>query len=152
MKFCSQCGNQLNDAAQFCPKCGNQVAAVSNGPQPQTQYVQQPQPAPQPQVQYVQQPQPIPQPQMQYAQPGIPKPVKPNSNMVFAIITTICFCFPAGVYAIILASKVDSLYIAGMYEEAKAKADDAKEWSIIGIVAGIFSAIIYGVLTAQGVI
>ena len=130
MKFCSQCGNQLNDAAQFCPKCGNQVATVSNGTQPQ--------------------PQPAPQPQVQYAQPGIPKPVKPDSHMVLAIITTICFCFPAGVYAIILASKVDSLYIAGMYEEAKAKSDAAKDWSIYGIVAGIVCGFIYGALMAAG--
>ena len=136
MKFCSQCGNQLNDAAQFCPKCGNQVATVSNGTQPQPQYVQQPQPATQPQV--------------QYAQPGIQKPVKPDSYMIPAIITTICFCFPAGVYAIILASKVDSLYIAGMYEEAKAKADAAKDWSIYGIVAGIVCGFIYGALMAAG--
>ena len=131
MKFCSQCGNQLNDAAQFCPKCGNQVATVSNGTQPQ--------------------PQSAPQPQVQYAQPGIPKPVKPDSHMVLAIITTICFCFPAGVYAIILASKVDTLYIAGMYKEAEAKADDAKAWSNIGIVIGLFSGAIYGLLMVAGI-
>lgn len=40
MKFCSQCGNQLNDTAQFCSKCGNQVATAHNGQQLQTRSVQ----------------------------------------------------------------------------------------------------------------
>lgn len=120
MKFCNQCGNQLNDSAQFCPKCGNHFETVFNG--------QQPQPTPQPA-----------QPYIQYVQAPPQRPIKPNSNMVLAIITTLCFCFILGLYAIILASKVDGLYAAGEYEEAQMKADDAKKWSIIGIVGGIIS-------------
>ena len=123
MKFCSQCGNQLNDAAQFCPKCGNRFETVSNGQQPQVQYVQS----------------------------GLPKPVKPDSHMVLAILSTLFCCFPLGVYAIIQASKVDGLYLMGEYEEARMKADDAKKWSIIGMVCSIIGWLIYFILIVAGV-
>ena len=106
MKYCTHCGNLLDDSALFCSRCGIPFAAVVN------QQLQKPQPP------------------------------KPNSNMVLAIITTVCFCFAPGVYATILACKVDSLYTMGKYEEAQVAADDAKKWSIIGITGGIIGAII----------
>lgn len=130
MRFCSQCGNQLNDAAQFCPKCGNQVTTVSNN--------QQPQPASQPQVQYVQ------------AEPS--RPIKPDSHMLLAILSTLFCCLPVGVYAIILASKVDGLYLMGEYEEAQMKADDAKKWSIIGMVCWAVALLLYLILVGVGIV
>ena len=123
MKFCSQCGNQLNDAAQFCPKCGNRFETVSNGQQPQVQYMQS----------------------------RLPKPIKPDSHMLFAILSTLFCCLPVGVYAIILASKVDGLYLMGEYEEARMKADDAKKWSIIGMVCSIIGWLIYFIIIVAGV-
>ena len=112
MKFCSQCGHQLNDAAQFCPKCGNQVTTVSNNQQPQVQ-----------------------------AEPS--RPIKPDSHMFLAILSTLFCCFPLGMYAIILASKVDGLYLMGEYEEARMKANDAEEWAAIGMVCAIIVWLIY---------
>lgn len=53
MKFCSKCGQPLNDSAMFCPKCGTKADAT------QPQQPQQPQ---QPPVQPQQQP-PLYQPQ-----------------------------------------------------------------------------------------
>ena len=35
VKFCSNCGNQLNDESKFCAKCGTRVDDV--GGQPGTQ-------------------------------------------------------------------------------------------------------------------
>ena len=123
MRFCSQCGNQLNDAAQFCPKCGNQVTTVSNNQQPQVQYVQ--------------------------AEPS--RPIKPDSHMFLAILSTLFCCFPLGMYAIILASKVDGLYLMGEYEEARMKANDAEEWAAIGMVCAIIGWLIYVILIVAGV-
>ena len=50
MKYCSQCGNQLNDDTKFCPYCGSpcvpmqpnndQVNQSNNNPQPVNQYNQ----------------------------------------------------------------------------------------------------------------
>ena len=62
---------------------------------------------------------------------------KPNTNLVLAIFTTICCCLPLGIVAIVKASNVDSLYYAKQYEAAQAAADEAKKWSIYGIIAGV---------------
>ena len=61
----------------------------------------------------------------------------PDNYLALAIICTICFCMPLGVYGIIRAGNVNRLYLAGMYEEAVRAAHDAKKWSIIGIVGGV---------------
>lgn len=57
--------------------------------------------------------------------------------MGLAFFTTMCCCPIFGIYAIVLADKVDSLYYSGFYKEAEMKAVDSKKWSIIGIVFGI---------------
>ena len=56
MKFCPNCGQQLEDADVFCPKCGQNTEAVQENVQPAPQYT----PVPEPQPLY-QAPQPAPQ-------------------------------------------------------------------------------------------
>lgn len=68
---------------------------------------------------------------------------KPNNNLALAIFTTVCCCLPAGIYAIIRAMKVNDYYMMKQYEEATLAANDAKKWSIIGIVAGAIGSILY---------
>ena len=63
--------------------------------------------------------------------------------MVWAILTTIFCCLPTGIYAIILASKVDSLYYAGRYDEAEEAANGAKKWSFIGGIIAIIGWLLY---------
>ena len=79
--------------------------------------------------------------------------MKPESYMLFAILTTIFCCLPTGIYAIILASKVDGLFYAGRYAEAVDAAQGAKKWSIIGAVLaaiGMIGYIIFVCLLAAG--
>lgn len=61
-------------------------------------------------------------------------PLKPDSNMVLAILSTVLCCVPTGIYAIILSNRVDTLYYEGKYKEAEYAAEDSKKWSIIGLV------------------
>ena len=68
---------------------------------------------------------------------------KPNNNLALAIFTTVCCCLPAGIYAIIRAMKVNELYMMQQYDEAVLAANDAKKWSIIGIVVGLIGSILY---------
>ena len=68
---------------------------------------------------------------------------KPNNNLALAIFTTVCCCLPAGIYAIIRAMKVNELYMMKQYDEAVLAANDAKKWSLIGIVAGVIGSILY---------
>lgn len=68
---------------------------------------------------------------------------KPDSNLVWAILTTILCCLPTGIYAIVCASKVDSLWNQGLYAEAQRMSKQAKLWSWIGAGVGLFFSIIY---------
>lgn len=70
-------------------------------------------------------------------------PPKPDNYLVWSILVTLFCCLPAGVYAIILSSKVDSLYASGNYDEAQRNADEAKKWCIISAVISLVIGIIY---------
>lgn len=59
----------------------------------------------------------------------------PNNNLVIAIIGLL-FCWPPGIYAIVKATQVSSLWAQGQYAEAQAAADDAKKWGIWSIIGG----------------
>ena len=84
--------------------------------------------------------------QPQFSQPqGYPQG-KPNNNLVWAILSTVLCCLPTGIYAIILATKVDSLWNSGQYDEARLKAEEAKKWSMIGAGIGIVVSILYGIV------
>jgi hypothetical protein len=67
---------------------------------------------------------------------------KPDNNMLGAVLSTICCCLPLGIVAIIKASKVNTLYYSGQYEEAVLMADSARKWSIWASVAGVVVSII----------
>ena len=70
-----------------------------------------------------------------------PTRVKPDNYLAFAIVSTILFFVPTGIIAIIKASKVDSLWIEGKYDEAEAMSAQARKFSrislfvFIGIIA-----------------
>ena len=115
MGFCSNCGNPINDNILFCTNCGQRVDFVVK--------VQQ-------------------QPFIQLNTQKETKPFKPNSGMGLAFITTLLCCPIIGIYAMVLADKVDTLYCSGHYREAEMKATDSKKWSIIGIVVGIIIDIV----------
>jgi hypothetical protein len=74
------------------------------------------------------------------SQPAMPKP---GSNMILAVLTTVCCCLPLGIVGIVYASKVDGLYFAGDYAGALAAAKSARTWSVIGIVASFVISLIY---------
>ena len=76
-------------------------------------------------------------------QVSTPMPPKPDNNMVLAIACTVCCCLPLGIVGIIKASKVNGLYLTKQYEAAALMPQDAKKWSIIGIVVGLVIQVIY---------
>ena len=69
--------------------------------------------------------------------------MKPNDNMLLAILTTVCCCLPFGIVAIIKASQVNSLFAMKQYAAAQVSAEEAKKWSYIGIGLGLVFGIIY---------
>ena len=71
----------------------------------------------------------------------------PKARQLFylplAIFTTLCCCLPIGIYAILRAMKVNDYYMMQQYDAAVAASNDAKKWSIIGIVLGVVGSILY---------
>ena len=68
---------------------------------------------------------------------------KPSNYLALAIFTTVCCCLPTGIYAILRAMKVNDYYMMKQYDAAVAASNDAKKWSIIGIVLGAVGSILY---------
>ena len=72
--------------------------------------------------------------------------------MALAIITTIMCCLPTGIVAIVKASKVDSLYYSGYYDEALDASKSSMNWSIAGIVISLIGWLAYVLLIFVGAI
>lgn len=73
-------------------------------------------------------------------------PPCPNSNLVWAILSTIFCCIPTGIVAIVYASKVSDRYVMGNMAGAIEASQKAKKWSIYGCIASIVGSILYFLL------
>lgn len=72
-------------------------------------------------------------------QNGSGYPVKPDNNLVWAILCTVMCCLPLGIVAIMKANEVDTKWNIGDYAGARKAADDSKKWSLWGAIgSGIF--------------
>lgn len=69
--------------------------------------------------------------------------LKPDNNMLWAILCTLFCCLPLGIVAIINAAKVDGLYRSGDYYGAQEAADNAKKYAQYGFAFGIIVFVIY---------
>lgn len=77
------------------------------------------------------------------------KPQKPDSNMVWAVLSTVLCCLPIGIFAIINSNRVDELYARGDYQGAEEAAKASKnyvKWSVITASIAWIIAIILTVL------
>lgn len=84
----------------------------------------------QPQAQY--QPQP-------YTATETPAEPCPPTNLVWAIISTILCCLPAGIVAIFYSLKVSNKYREGDLEGAKRASETGAWWCIAAIILGILT-------------
>ena len=75
----------------------------------------------------------------------------PDNNLVWAILCTVLCCLPLGIVAIIKSTKVKELWLQGDHAGAQKAADDAKKYSIWGMVAGGVGLLIYIILMVVGV-
>lgn len=65
------------------------------------------------------------------------KPDRPNSYLALALISTIICCMPIGIVSIIYATKVNSSYEDGYYDEANRASRNAKTWGLVSIGVGV---------------
>ncbi len=74
---------------------------------------------------------------------GISQPTaqKPDSLLIWSILSTVLCCLPLGIVAIVYSTKVDSLWAQGAYQEAEQAAKNAKTWCILSAVLGVITGI-----------
>lgn len=77
---------------------------------------------------------------------------KPSTYLVLSIIVTILCCLPFGIIGIIYASKVDSCWNAGNFDDARENSRKAKTWALAGLVLGFVTYLIYILLIFLGVL
>ena len=76
---------------------------------------------------------------------GVPPHV--NSNLVWAILSTLFCCLPLGIVAIVKAAQVNGLLAIGDYYGAQAAADSAKKWSFWSAASVV---LFYGLIVVIG--
>ena len=67
----------------------------------------------------------------------------PDSNLVWAILSTLLCCWPFGIPAIVNASKVDKLWMAGRRVEAINASNNALKWATMSAGVAIVFWLIY---------
>ena len=122
MAFCINCGSSLADDVKFCSNCG---AVVKKADADNQQTVGQ--------AQYVGNVNNVSQ----------ERPPMPDSNLVWAILTTILCFLPFGIVSIVYSSKVSTYYFTGQYELAKDASKKAGLWAMWSAISmGIIIVII----------
>ena len=76
------------------------------------------------------------------------KQLRPDNNLIWAILCTVMCCWPLGIVAIVKATSVEKLWYQGQYEAAEKAAADAKKWSMWGAGAAIVFWLLYIVFYA----
>ncbi|MCK0180512.1 CD225/dispanin family protein [Flavobacteriaceae bacterium S0862] len=71
------------------------------------------------------------------------KPPRPDSYLALAIISTIICCLPLGIVSIVYATKVNSLYADGNYDEAIRASKNAKTWGLVSVGVAVVGFLIY---------
>lgn len=79
----------------------------------------------------------------QRVQPTAPAEIPPKNWLVESILVTILCCLPFGIVGILKASKVNTFWATGNYEEAAKASAEAKRWTIIGFTCGLVWIILY---------
>jgi uncharacterized membrane protein YvbJ len=71
---------------------------------------------------------------------------KPKNYLVQSILVTLCCCLPLGIVGIVFAAQVDSKWNAGDQMGAIAAADNAKKFTLIGLVLGaVLNLLVFGI-------
>jgi len=80
-------------------------------------------------------------------------PKKPESFLIFSILSTVLCCPPFGIVAIVFSAQVDGKYSSGDYAGAEKAAKNARLWTFIaagvGLVGGLAYAMFVGIAIAN---
>lgn len=77
---------------------------------------------------------------------GAPQGPMPDSNLVWAILSTLLCCLPLGIVSIVKSTQVSKLWSQGDQAGAVQASEDAKKWAIWSAIAGVVFLVLYIVL------
>ena len=120
MKYCSNCGMNHPDADNHCTNCGTALPSAGSAVESKVNNAIQP---------------PVNQP-----------PVRIESHLVKAIISSVCCCLPLGIAAVVFAAQVEPNLKAKNYEAASEASKKANLWGNVAIGVGIIMQILWLVL------
>jgi uncharacterized membrane protein YvbJ len=126
--YCPKCGGLNADSAPICTQCGENLQQANSNNQPN--------PATSPGI-----------------NPAVPNQVtapKPESYLIWSILTTLLCCLPLGIVSIVFAAQVDSKYYSGDIAGANEASNKAKTWAIVGAALGAIVIIANIILYAAG--
>lgn len=114
--FCPQCGANNSDTAAVCVQCGRNLQPTAPA-QAAT---------------------PLP-----VAGQVIPPGATVPNYLVFAILTTVFCCLPAGIPAIVFAAQVNGKLQAGDFAGAQAASANAKTWCWVSFGVGLGVSVLW---------
>ena len=120
--FCTQCGANNPDTAAVCAQCGRNLQADS------------------------------PAVPLQATGVVLPPGTTVQNYLVFAILTTVFCCLPAGIPAIVYAAQVNSKLQVGDLAGAQLASKNAKLWCLISLGLGLGVVGLYAMLIAMGML
>jgi len=85
------------------------------------------------------------------ASPAAPPSPQVANHLVWAILTTLFCCLPAGIVSIVYASKVNTLLASGDIEGARQASKNAATWAIVSAAAMAVVGLLYLLLIMIGV-
>ena len=77
--------------------------------------------------------------------PTPPGVVVPN-HLVWAILTTLFCCLPAGIVSIVYAAQVNGKLAVGDIAGARESSDKAKKWAMWSAIIGVVAIVLYIIL------
>jgi hypothetical protein len=124
--FCPQCGASNADTAAVCVQCGRNLQTIVAPTQLSTAGAA--------------------------ITSGAVAPGMVPNYLVFAILTTVLCCLPAGIPAIIYAAQVNTKLQVGDLAGAQAASNNAKMWCWIAVGLGLATVGFYIILAMVGVL
>lgn len=120
---CEECGEHFKEGISNCPKCGCPVGSDATSNNNNL----------------------INLTTMEYKD-------KPDNNLLYAILSTVCCCTPLGIVSIIYAIQVDNLYRKHDYQGAQDAADEAYKYAKYALIFGIvFYVLLFGLYSLPAI-
>ncbi len=70
----------------------------------------------------------------------------PPNHLVWAILTTLFCCLPAGIVSIVFAAQVNSKWASGDHAGAISASNNARIWAIVSAAVGAVIGVIYAIV------